>query len=274
MAYVMANGYRHWYEISGEGEPVVQVHGAALGHYNFMKVTPIISQHFKVYDYDMIGYHNSEKPTDVTFTLEWWADDLAAMMDALGLEKAHIHSTSFGAMIGVIFAAKYPEKTHSLVAGCFLTRYDEAARMRVRIFQRLALSAGMVQELAEAIALYAFTRPYLESEEGKKDLEWCTRYWLDNTPEQFAAGFGAMLVADLEPYLPRIQAPTLLQVGEQDDMTPLDTGPSGFGMRRASQTIPNAELHIIPNCRHLHIVERPQETAERVIDFFKRHPMR
>jgi pimeloyl-ACP methyl ester carboxylesterase len=273
MAYVTANGYRHWYEVNGEGEPVVQVHGAALGHYNFMKVTPIISKHFKVYDYDMIGYHGSDKPTDVKFSLEWWADDLAAMMDALDLPKAHIHSTSFGAMVGVIFAAKYPEKTHSLVAGCFMTRYDEAAQMRVRIFQRLALSAGMVNELAEAIALYAFTRQYLETDEGRKDMEWCTKYWLDNTPEQFSAGFAAMTVADLEPYLSQIKAPTLLQVGEQDQMTPLDTGASGFGMRRASQTIPNARLHIIPNCNHLHIVERPEETAAEVIKFLKEHPL-
>lgn len=269
MAHVMVNGYNTWYEITGEGEPVVQVHGAALGHYNFMKVTPIISKHFKVYDYDMVGYHGSDKPRGEVFTLERWADELAAMMDALNLPKAHIHATSFGAMVGTIFAAKYPEKVQGLVLGCFMTRYDEAAQMRVRIFNKIALTAGMVPELAEAIALYAFTRQYLESEEGLKDLEWCTKYWLDNSPEQFAAGFKSMTTVDLEPYLSKITAPTLFQVGDRDQMTPLDAGPSGFGIRKASETVKNSRLHILENCSHLHIVEKPEETSAEVIKHFK-----
>src|SRR5690242_3119658 len=99
MAFIESNGHRHWYEITGEGEPVVQIHGAALGHTNFAKVTPILNQHFKIYDFDLLGAGQSDRPMDVDYTLEMWADDVKGLMDTWGLEKAHIHGTSFGGMI-------------------------------------------------------------------------------------------------------------------------------------------------------------------------------
>lgn len=273
MSFITANGFRHWYEVTGEGEPVVQIHGAALGHSNFAKVTPLLNKHFKIYDFDLPGYGESDKPTEPIDSLEAWADDVAGLMDAWELPKAHIHATSFGGMIGAIFAAKYPQKTHTLVASCFMTRYDEMARARVRVWRKLALSAGMVQELAEAIMMLGLTRQYIETLEGKSDVKWLTDFWLNNTPEQFAAGFTAMENSNLEPYLSKIQAPTLLQVGDMDQMTPLDAGPSGVGVRKASTIIKNAKLQILDHCAHLNLVEKPRESSDEIIRFLKAHPL-
>ena len=50
------NGVNLWYRITGEGEPVVQIHGAGFGHFNFDPATPELSKHFRVVDYDMRGY--------------------------------------------------------------------------------------------------------------------------------------------------------------------------------------------------------------------------
>ncbi|MCS7002820.1 MAG: alpha/beta hydrolase [Dehalococcoidia bacterium] len=274
MPFVTANGFRHYYKITGDGEPIVQIHGAALGHSNFAKVTPLLAQRYRVIDFDLPGYGQSDKPTEPIVSLEAWADDVALFMDALNLPKAHIHATSFGGMIGVIFAAKYPEKTHTLVASCFMTRYDEMARARVRVWRKIALAAGMVPELADAIMMLGLTRQYIETDEGRDDVRWLTKFWLNNTPEQFAAGFTAMEQADLEPYLPKIQAPTLLQCGALDQMTPLDAGASGVGVRKASTLIPNARLQIIEQCAHLNLVEKPHESAEAILQFLAEHPLR
>ena len=76
------NGVDLWYQITGEGEPVMQIHGAGFGHFNFAPCTPELSKHFKVVDYDMRGYGQSDRPVQ-DYDMEVWADDLAGLMDAL-----------------------------------------------------------------------------------------------------------------------------------------------------------------------------------------------
>src|SRR6185437_5083502 len=77
------NGVRLWYDVSGEGEPVVQIHGAGFGHFNFAPATPELSKHFRVIDYDMRGYGESDRPVQ-HYDMEVWADDVAGLLDALG----------------------------------------------------------------------------------------------------------------------------------------------------------------------------------------------
>ena len=60
--FIEVNGARLWYEITGEGEPVIQIHGAGFGHFNFGPVTPLLSGEFRCIDYDMRGYGQSDKP--------------------------------------------------------------------------------------------------------------------------------------------------------------------------------------------------------------------
>ena len=111
------NGVSLWHRITGEGEPVVQIHGAGFGHFNFDPATPELSKQFRVVDYDMRGYGQSDKPLQ-HYDMEVWADDLAGLMDALGIEQAHVHGTSMGGMIAIVFAGKYPERTTSVVINC------------------------------------------------------------------------------------------------------------------------------------------------------------
>src|SRR5262245_28294117 len=87
-ATIEVNGVNLWHEITGEGEPVVQIHGAGFGHFNFAPATPELSKHFRVIDYDMRGYGQSDRPVQ-HYDMEVWADDLARLMDALGLGSAH-----------------------------------------------------------------------------------------------------------------------------------------------------------------------------------------
>src|SRR5580765_5352292 len=92
------NGVELWYQVTGEGEPVVQIHGAGFGHFNFAPATPVLSERFKVIDYDMRGYGQSDRPVQ-DYDMEVWADDVAGLLDALGHPQAHVHGTSMGGMI-------------------------------------------------------------------------------------------------------------------------------------------------------------------------------
>src|ERR671914_1602567 len=76
-AKARVNGVELWYEVAGEGEPVIQIHGAGFGHFNFAPATPELAKHFKVIDYDMRGYGQSDRPVQ-HYDMEVWADDVPA----------------------------------------------------------------------------------------------------------------------------------------------------------------------------------------------------
>ena len=80
------NGVRIWYKETGEGDPVIQIHGAGFGHFNFATATPILSRTFRCIDFDMRGYGQSERPFQ-QYDMEVWADDVAGLMDHLGLAR-------------------------------------------------------------------------------------------------------------------------------------------------------------------------------------------
>ena len=112
---------------------MVQIHGAGFGHFNFDPATPELSKHFRVVDYDMRGYGQSDRPVQ-DYDMEVWADDLAGLMDALEIDEAHVHGTSMGGMIAIVFAGKYPERT---TVGRDQLRRREARRDRAADLQEL-----------------------------------------------------------------------------------------------------------------------------------------
>jgi 3-oxoadipate enol-lactonase len=271
---VEVNGVDLWYEVSGEGEPVMQIHGAGFGHSNFVPATPELAKHFKVVDYDMRGYGRSDRPVQ-DYDMEVWADDLAGLQDALGIREAHIHGTSMGGMIAIVFAGKYPERTTSVVVNCAAAKLGTAGRL---IFKNWIDIARMDPDgpgsriLAELIAWQALSRSFLESPEGPATIDTIQQILREsNRIEVFTAACQAMCDMDLRPWLPRIRAPALVIGGDEDLMTPWDQGPDGAGQEAIYEGIRNAEKHVIRGSNHSTIFDNTEEHVRSVIDFFKRH---
>ena len=162
------NGVKLWYDVSGEGEPVVQIHGAGFGHFNFAPATPELAKHFRVVDYDMRGYGRSDRPVQ-DYDMEVWADDVAGLLDALGIEAAHVHGTSMGGMIAIVFAGKYPQRTTSVVINCAAAKLGRAGRLTFKNWidiARLDPDGPGSRILAELIAWQALSRAFLETPDG------------------------------------------------------------------------------------------------------------
>src|SRR3954471_8473819 len=110
MADAHVNGARIWYEVRGDGEDyLLQIGGAGFAHENFGFVTDEMVKHFQVIEFDLRGYGLSERP-EQAYSMDVWADDIAGLLDAIGVERTHVHGTSMGGTIALRFAAKYPEK--------------------------------------------------------------------------------------------------------------------------------------------------------------------
>ena len=268
------NGVNLWYRITGEGEPVVQIHGAGFGHYNCDPVTAELSKHFRVVDYDMRGYGASDRPVQ-HYDMEVWADDLAGLMDALEIGQAHVHGTSMGGMIAIVFAGKYPERTTSVVINCAAAKLGVTGRL---IFKNWIDIARMDPDgpgsrtLAELIAWQALSKAYLETPDGRAAIDNIQQIMRDsNSIEVFTTACQAMCDMDVRSWLPKITAPALVLGGDEDVMTPWDQGPDGAGQEAIYEGIPNAEKHVVHGSNHSTIFDNTEEHVRAVVDFFKRH---
>ncbi len=268
------NGVELWYEISGEGDPVVQIHGAGFGHFNFAPATPELAKSFRVIDFDMRGYGQSDRPVQ-RYDMEVWADDVAGLLDALGVDAAHVHGTSMGGMIAIVFAGKYPERTTSVVINCAAAKLGQAGRL---IFKNWIDIARLDPEgpgsriLAELIAWQALSKSFLATAEGVAAIDTIQQILRDsNRIEVFTAACQAMCDMDLRPWLSEITSPALVLGGDEDLMTPWDQGPDGAGQQAIADGIRGAETHVIRGSNHSTIFDNTAEHNRVVIDFFTRH---
>ena len=92
---------------------------------------PELAKHFKVVDFDLRGYGKSDRPVQ-HYDMEVWADDVAGLLDALDMREAHVHGTSMGGMIAIVFAGKYPERTASVVINCAAAKLGASGRLSSR----------------------------------------------------------------------------------------------------------------------------------------------
>src|SRR5690349_21982294 len=109
MPTVHANGIDIYYEVQGEGEPIVLIPYLAADQQCYAFQVRDYGKHFKCFTVDLRGAGRSSKPSG-TYTTELFADDVAAFMQAAGVERAHVAGLSLGAATGMWLAAKYPTR--------------------------------------------------------------------------------------------------------------------------------------------------------------------
>jgi 3-oxoadipate enol-lactonase len=271
---VEVRGANLWYRITGEGEPVFQIHGAGFGHFNFDPATPEIAKHFKVVDYDLRGYGQSGRPVQA-YDMEVWADDLAGLMDALGIDQAHVHGTSMGGMIAIVFAGKYPERTTSVVINCAAAKLGAAGKLIFKNWidiARVDPDGPGSRILAELITWQALSKTFLETQDAEALATHIQAILRDsNRIEVFTAACQAMCDMDLRPWLGKITSPALVLGGDEDLMTPWDQGPNAAGQEAIYAGIKNAEKHVVQGSGHSTIFDGTEEHNRVVIDFFRRH---
>lgn len=273
MPHANVNGVKLYYEISGSGPTVIQIGGAVNGHEGYALITPHMKDHFTVIDFDHRGYGFSDRPAQ-KYTMDTWVDDMAGLLDALGVQKCHVHGGSMGGFIACLFGAKYPERVDRLVFNGAVAKCDWMARTNFHLWKRTAQTFGLgSEELALMLLTHAFSRAYLDemvASGNLHSLSWMQDSITRNASlEVFADACDAMAETDVTGLLAGITAPTLVLHGDEDILTPLDCGPGGAGARVIAEGIPGAELYLLHGCGHGVLFERPDEAVGKVIDFLK-----
>jgi len=267
------NGTSLWYELNGSGRSVVQIGGAVSAHEGYATVTPRLSEHFEVLDYDHRGYGESARPRQ-RYTIDVWCDDLVALLDHLGKERVHVHGGSMGSFVAIAFALKYPERVDTLLLGAgAVAKCDGMGVSHFRVWQHLARAYGVgSREVADELVNKAFSRRHIDT----VGLDALVEAMIDSASRNadtdvFIDACQVMIDADVRAGLADIAAPTLVMVGSDDVLTPLDAGPAGVGARDVAAMIPRGELRVFEGSGHGHYVEQADESVDAIIDFLHRH---
>jgi pimeloyl-ACP methyl ester carboxylesterase len=272
--FIEVNGARLWHQITGDGEPVLQIHGSGFGHFNFGPITPVLAEEFRCIDYDQRGYGQSEKP-EQDYDLEVWADDAVGLLDALGIDRAHVHGTSMGGMVAQVVAGKYPERVQSVVINCAAAKLGFSGQLVFRNWIDLIRLEGVgSRTLAELISWQCLSRAYMETAEGQAGVDVIQQILRDaNEAHVMTAACQAMIDMDLRDWVKRITAPALVLGGDEDVMTPWDQGPKGAGQQWIADNLQNGETYVIKGSNHSTIFDNTAEHAQAVSDFFRRHAL-
>jgi 3-oxoadipate enol-lactonase len=261
----LKDGTKLYYEIFGIGEPMVLIGGSGFGRHNLEPLFPYLEGHYTLLSYDQRGYGDSDRTGLENATVETWADDVPMLLDAVGWEKAHINSTSFGSMVALPLAIRHPERCTSLIAQGFFAKPDITRKLMLEAWDDHSRAVGWTRGFAAHLATDALQASFLES--NPEVIDQIASMLRDTPADTWNAAHRAMQVMDVTAGLSTCHVPTLIISGEDDWVTPLDTEASGVGARRTAELMPNARLVVFEGAGHVTIVERTKEHAEAIIEF-------
>jgi pimeloyl-ACP methyl ester carboxylesterase len=259
-----ANGARLYYEVYGEGEPLLLIPGLALNHLSWADEVPVYAPEFKVIVFDPRGTGQSSFPEGVDVTTALMADDAAALLDALGVDAAHVAGWSLGGMVAQEMALRHPEKVRSLILGA--TTPGGPHSVPSEDWAVVALAARITQGVTAPNFLEILFSPGYLAEHRSEAIEYVERLNAGPpTPQVTIAQAQAITGHDTYDRLPSITAPTLVVHGADDPLIPAENG------RILAERIPSAELILLEGARHRYQLEKPAEAEAAVLDFLRRH---
>jgi pimeloyl-ACP methyl ester carboxylesterase len=267
MPTVHANGLNIYYEVQGEGEPLVLIPYLAIDQACYAFQVAEYAKHFTCFSVDLRGAGLSGKP-EGTYSTEVLADDIAAFMQAAGLERAHISGLSLGAATGMWLAAKHPGRVRSLSLHSAWPRTDPFLRAVVESWQVMAQGLGSVTDMViKGIFPWCFTPElYAARPEYIESLAEFVRGRPMPPVDAFLRQSEAVLTHDASGVLGSIQAPTLITFGRYDLVT------STRFADPLVAAIPDSELVVFENCSHAPIYEDVEAFNQQTLAFLQRHP--
>jgi 3-oxoadipate enol-lactonase len=259
----LVNGMRIAYDDHGAGLPIMFLHAFPLNRSMWAEqVKALLDENrFRLVAPDWRGFGESDITTDVS-TMEMFADDIAALMDTLGIDAAIICGLSMGGYVAFAFLRKYPRRVSGLILADTRPGDDSAEvranRENVAVLAE-AQGTGAIADLQVPRLISDYTRQHFPA------VELRIRQMIDAATSQgiAAASRGMALRADSSDLLSAITCPTLVLVGEHDIPTPPDIA------QDYAAKIAGAQLVVIPRAGHLSNLEQPQAFLQAVGAFLQ-----
>ena len=247
-----------YYEIAGQGEPLVFIHGLGSSARDWELQIVFFSRHYQVIAYDVRGLGQSDKPPG-PYSIRLFSRDLAGLLEALGIGPAHIVGISLGGMIGLQLAVDAPELLKSLVVVNSMPEMTiRTWKQRIQVVQRfLIVQLFGVRKMGEVLARRLFPKP--EQAEARATL---VERWAENDPRAYRATGRAIVGWSVIDRLEEITCPVLVVTADQD-YTPVEAKASYV------KRLPRGKLVVIDDSRHATPVDQPEAFNKAVLAFLQ-----
>ena len=267
MPTLEANGINIYYETHGEGEAVLLINGYGDSSRRWLHMIPSLSRDYRVVAFDNRGTGRSEKP-DVRCTMETMAGDAVSLLDAIAIDAAHVFGVSMGGMIAQEFALHYPDKVISLILGCTHcgepNNVSSTPEAMALLFGPERAKVPPEQNANDAVP-FLFSQEFIDNNADVVE-EFIARTLEYVTPlHGYRRQAQAIWASDTYDRLPQIKVPTLVIAGTADRIVPVENSTV------LASRIPDAELVILRDKRHVFFVEAVEDTSKAVLDFLGRH---
>jgi pimeloyl-ACP methyl ester carboxylesterase len=250
-----------YYEIHGRGEPLVLIPGLGTGAWLWHKQVEAFAQKFRVIVFDPRGVGQSDQPTG-EMSIKTIADDVAGLLGALDLERAHILGGSMGGFVAQEFALAYPRLTGKLVLCCTSFGGPRHVPPPASVLEAIASTAGLnTEERARRNLLLSFSARYMEEMPAEIERILALRRASPISESAYMGQIHAAINFNTEARLKAIQAPTLIITGDADTLVPAENS------RNLAAAIPCAKLVVIEGGSHQFFIERAGEFNRAVLVF-------
>jgi pimeloyl-ACP methyl ester carboxylesterase len=265
MSVTNANGIDLYYEVHGDGEPLLLIMGLALNSKSWFRTLPALSEHFKVIVFDNRGTGLSSKP-HTPYSIELMADDANAVLDAAGVDSAHVYGISMGGMIAQRLALKYPDRIRSLILGCTTSGGAKHVQPGVDVSMLMlsrASANSTPEEIAWATAPILYSQSFIDNHKDLLAEDIHKRIEIPILPYAYMLQLQACLAHDTYNEIEQINAPTLVIHGDDDRLVPYENGVA------LAKKIPNSKFLTVPGAGHIYVTEAIDLVNNKVIDFLK-----
>lgn len=263
MPQIELNGTRLYYEEHGAGEPLVLIPGFGAGLWIWYRQVPAFAEKFRTIAFDPRGVSRSDQ-RDEPVSIPSLADDVAALLTALGVESAHVLGASFGGFVAQEFALRHPERTRGLVLCCTSFGGPGHCPPAPETLAAIASTKGLnTEERFRQNLLLAFSPAYVERERAEVERVIALRAENPVPEAAYTRQLQAALDFDAESRVSEIEAPTLVITGDADVIVPHENS------LNLVARIPGAQLRVVAGGSHTFFIERADEFNRAVTEFIE-----
>lgn len=268
------DGTEIYYEVRGQGEPMVFVYGIACLMNHFHHQIDYFSQKYQVITFDLRGHNRSEIPEDLSqMTVKAMAQDLLALLEHLKIKKAHFVGHSFGVPVLIEFSKLSRKHLHSLtfINGFAKNPIQGMFGLDVvdKVFSIGKMAYYTLPQIWNPVWKFSVQNPVAGLVSGIlggfnlqktewKDIEIYARAVAEMSLDMFIPLFEDMMRFDAEDIVKRIHAPTLVLAGAKDFVTPLRF------QEQLHQFIPASRYVVLPEGSHCTQLDFPQEVNQHI----------
>lgn len=257
MPFVQSAGARLHWDATGAGTPVLLIMGHLYSSAMWYPLLPVLTKRHRVIWFDNRGTGDSD--TTPVATIEEFAADARAVLDAAGVEKAHVYGVSMGGGIAAEFAMRYPERTASLTLGCTMLK-TERTKLGLRGLL-YSLPLGVVRAVLSRLMTPARYGSAAPRDAALHDIEMLKRDRFTMRGVKAQATAIANYATTRERAVSTLKMPVLVLHGDEDEAVPVEKG------RELAALIPGARYVEFKGAGHNYLVAANDTSTKAFLDF-------